>query len=235
MDFTAFLVGKILIFTLPYINVSTMIAALGGMFFVCNDERNFMKAPLIKIIMLGVVMIFTSQTMQAQEKQNRNIVSIGTGLFPSDWQVRYKIGIGREFQIGYGFSFTSLVEYAEYPKYQLFGNGSVLFNEPSYGFSISGALKISPAWQTAPYLAYGVDLSKIYAGETIVQGLGTSPERTPAQWLENISPFLSAGVDFLPAGRVSIFFELRVGGIRSKNSNRSFTNSILRAGVGLTL
>lgn len=186
-----------------------------------------MKPQLIKIVVLGVALLFVSQSILAQEKQNRNIFSIGDEIISDGWQMQYKIGVGREFQLIYGFSFTPLVEYAEYPRYQLSGNGSVLSSEASYSFSVSATLKISPPWHTAPYLACGVEMGKIYEGAVLIVDIYSSRHQTTAQWRDKIFSVLSAGVDLFHTDKISTFIELRI------NSSRSMPNSKFRSGGGI--
>lgn len=173
-----------------------------------GSGRSFMKSQLLKILAVGAVVLFTSQNMFAQNKQNRNILSIGIGLGLSDWKMRYIISAGREFQLGYGFSLVTLAEYAEYPKYQLTGNTYVISNEPSYSFSLTGRLKISPPWRVSPYFSCGAELRKVYEGETVTAGTIPTPYRTPAHWHNNTYLSLSLGVDIFHTDTISTFFEL---------------------------
>lgn len=194
-----------------------------------------MKKQITSLFVLSIIAFFTSQSVSAQQKQDRYIFSIGKGLESTDWQLRFKVGAGREYQLGYGFSLTALAELSEYPNYQPKGNTFVRSHATSYSLGISGTLKLSPPWDFSPYLAWEMGWSAIRQGETVTASLFSAAQQNPAKWLGNVFISLSAGADMFFTNTFSTFFELKISNGGSNANNNFNSNTLVRGGIGLVL
>lgn len=185
------------------------------------------------ILFLFIMVLFAFQNVCAQQKQDRYIFSIGKGLESTDWRLRFKVGAGREYQLGYGFSLTALAELSEYPNYQPKGNTFVRSNASSYSLDISGTLKLSPPWDFSPYLAWEMGWSTIRQGETVTVSLFSAAQQNPAKWLGNVFISLSAGADMFFTNTFSAFFDLKISDGGSNGNNNFNSNTLIRGGIGL--
>ncbi len=187
------------------------------------------------IVFFFIIILFAPQYVSAQEKQDRYIFSIGKGLESTDWQLRFKVGAGREYQLGYGFSFTALAELSEYPDYQPKGNTFVRSNSSSYSLGFSGTLKLSPPWDFSPYLSWEIGGSVVHQGKTVTASLFSTARENPALWRGNVFISLGAGADIFFTDMFSMFFELKISDGSSNGNNNFNSNTLVRGGIGLVL